>query len=628
MSPALAAVELWVELHTPADHAAAHAAGLTWAEGQDGDTYRLMGTPAMAEASGLSWHTVAHAPEAGRSAVSAGWRPTPEDVAERLAALVESGATLVQLGESRAREPILALRIGRGSRALRLLGGHHGNEGSSVEMALAVAEALVGGRAALPPDTELWVVPVVNPDGLRADTRANLSGVDLNRNYGWEWSDAEGQNGAAPFSEPETRAIRALARARSFDAGLSLHSGAQNLGWVWNWSADERPVEEPLLVALAEGYAAGCGAPDFWITNGADWYLTRGDSTDWTYGAWGSYDFTLELTVDKSPPVEDVSTYTSWHLDPILDWLTRPPDRQALIVDDTTGEPIPARVTGPDTAPLWSPDGTVARWAEGDAAWTVDAPGYTPAPLSHQTRLLPTAPFGGAPRALLGELPTPRLLSRGAGPTAITLAGVSDLNGGLLTLLQPGELPVLVPANADGTWTLDPTLLAPGAWTLQTEVGVVPRGLFVGEVDDRVVLDDAYLEDGVLTLTGAGFATGAEAWSYGGPARAPHALARLSEAEDALAFALPSTDDDVLVWTNGAWLAVVSVQSSPAVDPSPPPELAPAGEPRAPLDATLTAVGACSSTNGSAGAGALLASALLIGRRRSRGWPPPGGAER
>lgn len=600
--------ELWVELHTPADHAAARAAGLTWAEGQVGDAYLLMGTPGMADAAGLAWLPVGGDRKNNGSAAPAGWRPTPEDVAERLGALVGTDATLVQLGQALSGEPILALRIGRGTRALRLLGGHHGNEGSSVEVALAVAEALLDGRAALPPDTELWVVPAVNPDGLRADTRANLAGVDLNRNYGWAWTDGEPQNGTAPFSEPETRAIRALARARTFDAGLSLHSGAQNLGWVWNWSADERPAEEPLLVGLAEAYAAGCGAPDFWITNGADWYVTEGDTTDWTYGAWGAYDFTLELTLDKSPPVEDVAGYTGWHLDPILAWLTRPADRRALVVDDATGEPVPARVIGPDTMPQWSTDGAVARWAEGDAAWTVEAPGYTSGALVERTRLVPF------PGALLGELPSPRLVSRGAGPTAIALAGVS---GGLLTLVQPGDVPVAVPANPDGTWTIDPTLLGSGAWTLLTEAGVVPRGLFVGEVDDRVAIDSAALADGVLTLVGGGFGPGAEAWSYGGPARAPHALTRLFEAEDTLTFALPSTDDDVLVWTNGAWLAVVSVQTGPTVDPSPPAEAPPPSAPTdAGIDARLSAVGACSSAPRSAGAAFLLALPLAGLRRR------------
>ncbi|MDP2315717.1 MAG: M14 family zinc carboxypeptidase, partial [Pseudomonadota bacterium] len=604
---AAADTDLWVELRTPADRDAARAAGMGWAEGQDGDWFRLTGTPAMAESAGLRWRPIARSarPE---------WGPSVEEVADRLDALVGSDATLVQLGQALSGQPILALRIGRGARALRLLGGHHGDEASSVEVALAVAEALVpalaDGSAALPADTELWVVPLVNPDGRRADTRANLAGIDLNRNYAWEWTEDEAGGGTGPFSEPETRAIRALARARSFDAGLSLHSGAQNLGWVWNWTADERPLDEPLLVALAERYAADCTAPGFWLTNGAEWYVTYGDSTDWGYGAWGAYDYTLELTLDKSPSVEDVPTYTAWHLEAILGWLTRPPDRVARVVDDTTGEPLPARITGAEVAPLWTPDGAVARWAEGDSPWSADAPGYAPAPLAAETRLVPTS--------LLTGLPSPRLLSRGGDPTALTLPGASE---GPLTLVQPGEVSVELPPAVDGAWIVDPAALAPGAWTLVTDAGVIPRGLFVGEVDDRVRIADATLVDGVLTVTGTGFATGAEAWSHGGPARAPHALLRLSETDDTLVFALPTTDDDVLVWTNGAWLSVVNVQARPTVDPSPPPQVEWEPPEEEPLDPTLTAVGACS-TGPQPGGGGWAWLLLLPLARRFRGARP------
>ncbi len=590
---------LWVALPSSGDRARARAAGFGWAEGQDGDWFLLEGTPAMAQAAGLRWRVAA--------AEDDGWAPSSAEVEARLRAL--PAGTLVHIGESALGAPLLAVRFGEGGRALRVLGGHHGDEGSSVEVALAVAEALAAGEVALPADTEVWVVPAVNPDGLDAGTRYNARGVDLNRNYGWEWDAGTVNAGDAPFSEPETRAVRALARARSFDAGLTLHAGAQNLGWVWNWTADERPPEEPLLADLAAAYAAQCGAPGFWLTNGADWYVTNGDTTDWTYGAWGAYDFTLELTAEKSPPLGDVETYTAWHLDAILGWIATPPDLVAAVVDDTTGEPLPATVTGPDVAPFATPDGRVARWLDAaPGAWTVTAPGYTAAPLAPETRLVPTA--------LLAALPSPRLLSRGAGPTTVTLPGAGE---GALTLMQPGELDVVVPAEAAGAWTVDPTTLAPGAWTLVTDAGVVPRGLFVGEVDDRVALAEVTLVEGVLTLRGENFAEGAEAWSIGGPARATHALPPLSATADTLVFALDTLDDDVLVWVNGAWLSVVDVQGDPTVDPTPPPalEVVVDDEPPPEAAAPAEAAGTCAARPGSAPPwGPWTLAALLLARRR------------
>ena len=496
---AAAPTPLWVEAPDRADRVAAARAGLRWAEGVDGDWLLLEGEPAQAEAAGLRWRLAAEDPD--------GWSPTVDEVEDRLRAL---DGNIVQIGESVLGRPILAIRFGSGSRALRILGGHHGNEGASIEVALRVAEALDG--ATLPADTEVWVVPLVNPDGLAADTRANANGVDLNRNYGEQWRDGS-TGGDAAFSEPETRAIRALARARAFDAGLSVHSGASNLGWVWNWTSDERPADEPALSAIAADYADSCTAPDFWITEGADWYVTNGDTTDWTYARWGAWDYTLEVSSVKSPPFEEVETYVAWHLDAVLAWIARAPGSPASIVDDVTGEPIPATLAGAGAA-FTTPTGAVARWSDANTA--VSAPGYADASLGEETRLSPTS--------LLETLPSPRLLSRGGGPTAVTLPGAS----GALTLSQPGEAPVVLEANED-TWTVDPAALAPGAWTLTVAEGTAPRALFIGEVDDRVALDSATLDGTLLTLEGVGFAEGAEAWSIGGPARAMHALVPLGQ---------------------------------------------------------------------------------------------------
>ena len=67
------------------------------------------------------------------------------------------------------------------------------------------------------PKADLWLVPVLNPDGLAADTRQNAHGVDLNRNFPSLWQPfghpgSTYYSGPRPFSEPETRAARDLIR--------------------------------------------------------------------------------------------------------------------------------------------------------------------------------------------------------------------------------------------------------------------------------------------------------------------------------------------------------------------------------------------------------------------------------
>ncbi len=103
-------------------------------------------------------------------------------------------------------------------RTVMVVGAIHGTELAG----RAVTHRLRGVRP--PRGVALLIVDDLNPDGSAAGTRQNAGGIDLNRNFPFNWR-AMGMPfdtyypGAAPLSEPESRAAAALIRASSATRG-------------------------------------------------------------------------------------------------------------------------------------------------------------------------------------------------------------------------------------------------------------------------------------------------------------------------------------------------------------------------------------------------------------------------
>jgi protein MpaA len=130
------------------------------------------------------------------------------------------------IGRSVQGRPIVAVRSSDpfttdSAAPLKLLavGCIHGNETGGV----AIARRLL---AATPPrGVEQWVLPTLNPDGVAAGTRGNAHGVDLNRNFSFDWAHLGGgeYSGAGPLSEPESRAAQRLIRRIQPDVTIWFH---------------------------------------------------------------------------------------------------------------------------------------------------------------------------------------------------------------------------------------------------------------------------------------------------------------------------------------------------------------------------------------------------------------------
>lgn len=127
----------------------------------------------------------------------------------QVALIVSSGTKKVLLGRSVDRKPVVAYEVGNPASPRRelVVGCIHGNETAGI----AVARRLE--RMSLT-NVDLWIVPVLNPDGVAAGSRGNAHGVDLNRNFPYRWQVLSGvyDSGPRPLSEPESRIADRLIR--------------------------------------------------------------------------------------------------------------------------------------------------------------------------------------------------------------------------------------------------------------------------------------------------------------------------------------------------------------------------------------------------------------------------------
>jgi protein MpaA len=135
------------------------------------------------------------------------------------AAADESASVATQrelLGRSVQKRAITAVQVGdpAGTRVALVVGVIHGDERAGLRIVRAIKREASAHAGALA-GTQLWAIATVNPDGLRAHTRKNSHGVDLNRNFPYRWrGNVPHSSGYYPgpraASEPETRAVVAF----------------------------------------------------------------------------------------------------------------------------------------------------------------------------------------------------------------------------------------------------------------------------------------------------------------------------------------------------------------------------------------------------------------------------------
>ncbi len=222
---------------------------------------------------------------------------------------------------------------------VRVCGVHHGNEYMGAELSLLLAQYLTDNYGtnttvtSLVDTREIWVIPMVNPDGREMSQRENAHGVDLNRDYGYMWGGWGGSS--APFSQPETQVIRANALANPFVLSLSYHTSAEIVNYIWNYK-HERAPDNTVVEYLSNQYGSHNG---YWVVEGYDWYQTMGDTNDFSYGCRGDIDWTIET------PNTNIPVVWSLHREAMFDIITGADmGLRGIVTDAQTGQPLKATV--------------------------------------------------------------------------------------------------------------------------------------------------------------------------------------------------------------------------------------------------------------------------------------------
>ncbi len=125
-------------------------------------------------------------------------------------------------GYSVQQRPIKYMVLGQGSDVVLIIAAIHGNEYAGTSLVRRLAEHL-RLRPELLNDRKIVLVPVVNPDGLKHNTRFNSNGVDLNRNFNAPNRQNSAYNGFVGLSEPESRAIVRIVQRYKPNRIVTIH---------------------------------------------------------------------------------------------------------------------------------------------------------------------------------------------------------------------------------------------------------------------------------------------------------------------------------------------------------------------------------------------------------------------
>jgi len=242
----------------------------------------------------------------------------------------------------------------------------HGDEPLGTEMCLYFIDMLLttydsNDRVAeLVDNTAIWVVPLMNPDGLETNSRYNANGYDLNRTFPAYPDDFTGTmfdgeplgDGGRPV---EVRRVMQWTADNSFVSSANFHTGALVVNYPYDddgkGSVDSPTPDDLLFEDVSRRYSVHnipmWNSPYFndGITNGAAWYSISGGMQDWNYRYASCNDVTIELSDVKKPSAALIPDFWDDNRESMLSYAEAVHiGVRGIVTDRSTGQPVWAEV--------------------------------------------------------------------------------------------------------------------------------------------------------------------------------------------------------------------------------------------------------------------------------------------
>ncbi|MDA3837564.1 MAG: DUF2817 domain-containing protein [Candidatus Delongbacteria bacterium] len=312
----------------------------------------------------------------------------------------------IQIGTSVQGRPLWVLKITdsldieEAEPEVKFISTMHGDEVTGMEMEMYMIEDILYGYQAgndtmqfIVNNTELYMMPLMNPDGMANNTRYNANYIDLNRNFPeGTFYDADSVNAS---TIPENDAMINWTKAHNFILSTNYHGGAEVANYVYDkdfgvaGGSYATSPDDAHAFWLASGYASrnsrllssSLGVDG--VINGSDWYTIDGGMQDWNYRYHNDMDMTLEISGVKWPDFSLMAMHWQENRNAMFWYLSAAHKGiYGVVTDSVSGVPVDATVeiAGIDKIYYTDPDkGDYYRILRpGTYSMTFSCPGFFP----------------------------------------------------------------------------------------------------------------------------------------------------------------------------------------------------------------------------------------------------------